>query len=875
MNGDAERARLAEAEIGAQRWRRWGPYVSARAWGTVREDYSPGGTAWEYFPHDHARSRAYRWSEDGLAGWCDDHQILCLALAFWNGRDPILKERLFGLTGHEGNHGEDVKEYWWYLDNTPTHSWMRWRYVYPQNPFPYDALVAVNRSRGRADPEYELLDTGVLDAGYWDVTADFAKASAEDVCIRVTVRNSGPLRDTLHVLPTLWYRNRWTWDRRVTPPRITTTAQRIVADEPVVGRRILVTAPEAAAVLACDNETNAQRLWGCDGPAYPKDGIGDHVIHGAASVRPDGSGTKAAFHHVLTLDPGATGEIRLRLAETDGDLGAEFDGVLVERSAEADDFHASLRPPTLHAGDDEKLVLRQAHAGMLWCKQLYDYDVPRWLDGDPGQPPPPPQRLSGRNSRWRHLNTRDVLSMPDAWEYPWFAAWDLAFHAVVLARLDPGFAKAQLISLCREWYMHPNGQLPAYEWAFDDVNPPVHAWAALRVFEVSGGDDFDFLERIFHKLLINFTWWVNRKDPDGSNVFEGGFLGLDNVGPFDRSRLPTHGGRLDQADATAWMAMYCLNMLELALVLAAHDATYEDVATKFFEHFVLVANAMNRRGLWDEQDGFYHDVIHPPVGAPIPVRARSIVGLIPLCATTTLGADTMRRLPEFARRLRWFVSYQPDSAEVVSVSRVGARESRLLAIVDPERLRRLLGAMLDENEFLSPHGLRSLSRFHRDNPLVMEIGGETLRLDYEPGESTSGLFGGNSNWRGPVWFPVNFLLVEALRRYHAFLGDGFTVEHPTGSGRQRTLAEVADDLTDRLVAIFLSGTDGHRPVFGSYTRFQDDPAFRDCLLFHEYFHGDTGMGLGASHQTGWTGLVAELLLRRGLAADGTPLQPAQ
>jgi hypothetical protein len=867
---DAERERLAQADRGTQPWRRWGPYLAERAWGTVREDYSADGAAWDYFPHDQARSRAYRWSEDGLGGVCDDHQILCLALALWNGRDPILKERIFGLSGPQGNHGEDAKEYWWYLDCTPTHSWMRWRYVYPQNAFPYDALVEVNRARTRADPEYELLDTGVLDAGYWDVTADYAKASPEDICIRITVRNAGPLRDTLHLLPTLWFRNRWSWNPRLPRPSIRTEAARMVATDATLGERVLVTAPTPQATHACDNETNSRRLWNAGGPLYPKDGINDHVVGGLPTVSPDGTGTKAAFHHVLTLEPGASAEIRLRLADTEQDLAASFDTTMQDRRREADAFHESLQPAT--ASEDEKLILRQAHAGMLWSKQFYSYDVDRWLDGDPGQPPPPPQRQTGRNSRWRHLNNREVLSMPDTWEYPWYAAWDLAFHTVVLARLDPFFAKRQLISLCREWYMHPNGQLPAYEWAFDDVNPPVHAWAALRVFEVAGDEDYDFLERVYHKLLINFTWWVNRKDPDGSNVFEGGFLGLDNVGPFDRSRLPTGGAHLDQADATAWMAMYCLTMLEVALVLAHHDRTYEDIATKFFEHFVRIADAMNARGLWDEQDALYYDVLHDSGGATLPVRARSIVGLMPLCATTTLGHDTMLRLPAFAARLRWFLANAPESADAVSMTRVDARESRLLAIVDPEKLRRMLVRVLDEDEFLSPHGLRALSRFHRDHPLDLQLGAETLRLDYEPGESTSGLFGGNSNWRGPVWFPVNFLLVEALRRYHAFVGDGFTVEHPTGSGKQRTLAQVADDISDRLVAIFRRGQDGTRPVFGSYGRFQQDPAFRDCLLFHEYFHGDTGMGLGASHQTGWTGLVAELLLRRGATTTQTPPQ---
>jgi len=864
---DAERARLAAADAGTAAWRRWGPYLAERAWGTVREDYSAGGTAWDYLPHDHARSRAYRWTEDGLGGLCDDGQILCFAFAFWNGVDPILKERIFGLTGDEGNHGEDAKEYWWYLDNTPTHSWMRWRYVYPQQAFPYDDLVATNRARSRADAEYELLDTGVLDAGWWDITADYAKASPEDLCIRLTVRNRGPEPATLHVLPTLWFRNTWSFGVDTGKPAITVDDGALVATHHLLGTRTLVS-NGAPRVLACENESNARRLWQVDsGTPYPKDGINDHLVHGAATVSPDGSGTKAAFHHVLTVAPGDMAEIRLRLAETPGPLDdAGFGAVLATRGAEADAYYAALAP----AGttEDEALVLRQACAGMLWCKQFYSFNVARWLDGDRGQPPPPASRLAGRNHRWRHLRNHDVISMPDTWEYPWYAAWDLAFHAVALAHLDPAFAKGQLVLLCREWYMHPNGQLPAYEWAFDDVNPPVHAWAALRVFEIAGDDDYHFLERVFHKLLINFTWWVNRKDAEGNNLFQGGFLGLDNIGPFDRTAMPPGAGRLDQADGTAWMAMYCLNMLELALVLAMHDDTYEDVATKFFEHFVHIASAMNERGLWDEEDGFYHDVLHRDDGTAVSVRARSVVGLIPLCATTTLGDATLARLPGFAERLRWFTMNEPEAAHAVSVTTVGPRNWRLLSIVSPDRLRRLLTAMLDEQEFLSPFGLRALSRHHLANPLQIELGGTVLRLDYEPGESSSGLFGGNSNWRGPVWMPVNYLLVEALRRFDTYVGAGFTVECPVGSGVQLTLAQVADLIGDRLVSLFLRDAHGRRPVFDGDERFQSDPAFRDCLLFHEYFHGDTGKGLGASHQTGWTGLVADLLLHRAAMRSG-------
>jgi hypothetical protein len=861
---DPERARLADADAGRARWRRWGPYLSERQWGTVREDYSPDGTAWDYLPHDHARSRAYRWGEDGLAGICDEEQLLCFALAFWNGRDPILKERIFGLAGNQGNHGEDAKEYWWYLDNTPTHSWMRWRYLYPQQEFPYAQLLDENARRTRADPEYELLDTGVLDGGWWDIVAEYAKASPEDICVRVSVRNRGASAATLHVLPTLWFRNRWSFALERVKPVLRSADGAIVASHASLGERVLCSSG-AAPVLVCENETNSQRLYGWPGPAYPKDGINDHVVSGAGTVSPDGIGTKAAFHHVLTVAPGEVAEIRLRLAETRGAVdGPAFKSVMAARRDEADAFYACLMPPGM--SDDERMVARQAFAGMLWCKQHYRLDVARWLDGDPGQPAPPASRLSGRNSRWRHLDNFDIISMPDTWEYPWYAAWDLAFHCITLAHIDPCYAKDQLVLLCREWYMHPNGQLPAYEWSFDDVNPPVHALAALQVFHIAGDDDYAFLERIFHKLLINFTWWVNRKDAEGNNLFQGGFLGLDNIGPFDRSALPASAGRVDQSDGTAWMAAYCLDMLEIALVLAEHDPVHEDVATKFFEHFVYIADAMNRRGLWDEEDGLYHDVLHRTDGTTTPIRARSVVSLLPLCGVTTLGDATLRRLPGFAERLRWFVRHKPEAAEAVSLSIEEARESRLLAIVSPERLRRLLSAMLDEAEFLSPHGLRALSRWHREHPLELVLDGMVERLDYEPAESTSGLFGGNSNWRGPVWMPVNFVLLDALRTYHPYLGDAFTVECPTGSGRRCTLAQVADEIADRLMSLFLrSASDGRRPVYGSCELFQSDPAFADTVLFHEYFHGDTGAGLGASHQTGWSGLVAHLLLQRAAA----------
>jgi hypothetical protein len=867
MDKTVEHARLRAADDGGQAWRLWGPYVAERAWGTVREDYSEHGEAWTYFPHDHARSRVYRWNEDGMAGICDEAQTFCLALALWNGVDPILKERMFGLTGPEGNHGEDVKECWWYLDSTPTHSWMTWRYHYPQRPFPYRELV--HHGRGPHEPEYELVDTGVFaDDRYWAVTVDYAKAAPTDLCMRITVENRGPDPATLHVLPTLWFRNTWAWGLpgQDAVPRISADGDAaLLAEHPELGGLVL-TGEAGGTPLLCDNESNAERLWGVPGrSAFPKDGINDHVVHGAATVNPDRIGTKGALWYRLDVPAGGRAVLRLRL--TDGTalpgsaaLDGSFDEVMAARKAEADAFYAALTPPAATA--DEALVLRQALAGMLWGKQFFHYDVARWLDGDPAGPPPPARRRSGRNAGWRHLNNADVISMPDPWEYPWYAAWDLAFHCVPLAHVDPRFAKDQLILLLREWFTHPGGQLPAYEWAFGDVNPPVHAWAALRVFECDGSWDVDFLARVFHKLLINFTWWVNRKDSEGDNVFEGGFLGLDNIGPIDRSAALPVAGVLEQSDGTAWMAMYCLNMLEIALVLARHDPAYEDVATKFFEHFALIATAAYEQGLWDEADGFFYDVLSAGDGRKVPMRVRSMVGLLPLCATTTLGTDTLRRLPRFADNYHWFVTNRPEARTVVGQTHVreGA-EGRLLAMVGPAQLERILARMLDEQEFLSPHGLRSVSRRHRDEPFVLELPGLRAAVDYEPAESTSGLFGGNSNWRGPVWFPVNHLLIEGLRRYAAFFGDDVLVEHPTGSGTKQTLAQVADDLAARLVGIFLDAG-GRRPVFGNHALFQADPRWHDQLWFHEYFHGDTGAGLGASHQTGWTGLVAELLLHR-------------
>ncbi|HEY7628013.1 MAG TPA: hypothetical protein VH761_13135, partial [Ilumatobacteraceae bacterium] len=784
---DAEHARLSDPA-----WKTWGPYVSERAWGTVREDYSEHGTAWDFFPHDHARSRTYRWNEDGLAGVCDDQQTLCLSFAFWNGRDPILKERIFGLTGPEGNHGEDAKEYWFYEDSTPTHSWMRWRYFYPQAEFPYARLVDENRRRGQHEPEFELLDTGIFDDDrYWDVTIEYAKAEADDIVARVRVRNAGPETAVLHVLPTLWFRNTWSWGLDDRKPSIEAADGTLVASHHRIGSMTL-TGDGEPRLLFCDNESNSRRLWNTDGPAFPKDGINDHVVRGDDTINPDNRGTKAALWYQIEVDAGATHELTVRLAPSDATRRIPATTVLADRKAEADEFYAALTPPTATA--DEAVVMRQALGGMLWSKQFFHYDVARWLDGDPGRPAPPAGRLHGRNSAWRHLNNHDVISMPDKWEYPWYAAWDLAFHTVALAHVDAEFAKEQLILMCREWYMHPNGQLPAYEWAFGDVNPPVHAWAAMQVFEIDGGTDYEFLERIMHKLLLNFTWWVNRKDADGNNIFSGGFLGLDNIGPIDRSAPLPIDGTLEQSDGTSWMAMYCLDLLEISLTLARHDRTYEDLATKFFEHFALIAEAMYRRGLWDEEDGFYYDVLATPHGERIPLKVRSMVGLLPLAATTTLGRETLDKLSEFAARTEWFIENRPDYGDLFHLHEREGREGQLLAIVSPDRLRRVLRWLLDESEFLSPYGVRALSAAHREHPFSVDLGGMTYTVDYAPGESTTGLFGGNSNWRGPIWFPVNYIVIEAIRRFARFFGDDYLVEYPTGSGQETTLTQVADAL---------------------------------------------------------------------------------
>ncbi|HLI01164.1 MAG TPA: hypothetical protein VKV06_10285 [Acidimicrobiales bacterium] len=871
----AEQARLEEADHKGVPWRRWGPYLSERAWGTVREDYSADGDAWSYFPFEQAGSRAYRWSEDGMGGICDLEQLVCMGLALWNGKDPILKERAYGLTNQQGNHGEDAKDYWWYLDATPSSSYLVWRYHYPQGRFPYEDLRQVNASRNRLQPEYELVDTGIFDDNrYWIVTVRWAKADPEDICWSIDVENAGPDPATIDVLPTVWFRNRWGWGPPAERPSLSVLDGRnIAADEATLGRFYLTTQGDND-LLFCDNDTNLQKLYGVAGPPWPKDGIADHVLTGSATVNPARTGTKAATRHHLTVAPGQHAQIRLRWSRrADDDLETQFDSVMSARAGEADEYWASLTPSD--ATPDEALVMRQAGAGMLWSKQYFHYDVTRWLTGDPGQPTPPPQRQTGRNAGWTHLDNRDVISMPDPWEYPWYASWDLAFHCVALAHLDPAFAKRQLILLGREWYMHPNGQLPAYEWNFSDVNPPVQAWAALRVAEIDqaaraarGADatpDYEFLERVFHKLLLNFTWWINRKDAAGNNVFEGGFLGLDNIGLFDRSKPLPVAGRLEQSDGTAWMAMFSLNMLELALVLARQDRVYEDLATKFAEHFTYIAEAMSSQGLWDEEDGYFYDVLTYDDGGRQPIKVRSMVGVVALFAVTVLEADDFSALPDFARRLAWFTDNKPVYGRHIELlNPPGQADRRLLSVADTTKLTRVLTHCLDPGELLSDHGLRSLSARLRNNPYTLEIGGVTAGIDYEPAESTNFLFGGNSNWRGPVWFPLNYLMIQCLDRYSRYFGDSITVELPTGSGRRATLAEVADDLARRLVSLFLRDEHGRRPVFGDAERFQTDPAWRDQLWFHEYFDGDTGKGLGASHQTGWTGLVLDLIAERRL-----------
>ncbi|HYL14578.1 MAG TPA: glucosidase [Terriglobales bacterium] len=883
---NAEEKRLEEARTRKAHWKRWGPYVSDRAWGTVREDYSATGEAWEYFPHDQARSRAYRWNEDGLAAICDRHQCVCFGLALWNEADSILKERLFGLTGNEGNHGEDVKEYYFHLDSTPTHSYMKFLYKYPQSAFPYAELVAENRRRSKQDPEFELLDSGALaENRYFDIVVEYAKAGADDLLVRITAHNRGPEAAPIRLLPTVWFRNTWSWQNDAPKPSLAQgvsakNAAAIALDHPELGKLWLY-AEEPAESLFTENETNTERLYGYAGPQFAKDSINDYVVTGKAdAVNPAQSGTKASFHYRHVVPVGGSVTVKLRLTNqswpaSKDPVGGEFDKIFEQRLREADEFYAGIAPASLSA--DGRNTLRQAFAGLLWSKQFYHYVQKDWLAGDPAQPAPPASRNSGRNSDWPHVYNADVISMPDKWEYPWYAAWDLAFHCVPLALVDPDFAKEQLVLFLREWYMHPNGQLPAYEWALGDVNPPVHAWSAWRVYKIEkkkrGRGDRAFLERVFQKLLLNFTWWVNRKDAEGMNVFQGGFLGLDNIGVFDRSApLPT-GGHIEQSDGTAWMAMYSLNMLAIALELASENPVYEDVASKFWEHFLYIAHAMSHRGdgqesMWNSEDGFFYDVLHLPNGERKPMKVRSMVGLIPLFAVQTLEPELLDRLPNFKRRLEWFIENRPDlTANVACMRTPGNRERRLLSIVDADKLRHSLRYMLDESEFLSPYGIRALSRFHRENPYVLHVNGNEHRVDYQPAESKTSLFGGNSNWRGPIWFPLNFLLVESLQKFHHYFGEDFQVEFPTGSGQQMTLAEIAGEISRRLNGIFLRNASGHRPVAGELDPFQSDPHWKDLVLFHEYFHGDTGAGVGANHQTGWTGLVAKLLTQSGEAAS--------
>jgi len=875
----AEARRLEEDQRRKKNWKRWGPYLSERAWGTVREDYSEYGTAWDYLPHDHARSRAFRWNEDGLGGFCDRQQFICFALALWNGRDPILKERLFGLTGSEGNHGEDVKEYYFYVDSTPTHSYMKFLYKYPQAEFPYAQLVEENRQRGRQALELELIDTGVFDQDrYFDVEVEYAKASPEDILIRIHVSNRGPETAAVHLLPTLWCRNTWASGLDARRPRLYAVDHTTIALSHQYYDRRWLYCDGSPTLLFTENDTNFQRLYGVENPSsYVKDGINDYIVHGIqAAVNPDRTGTKAAAHYPLNVGAGETVTVQLRFTDKGRSSAAaafasDFAETFPTRQHEADEFYDTVIPSDLTA--DARIVMRQSLAGLLWSKQYYHYDVNRWLAGDPQAPSPPTGRTRGRNHEWAHLYNADVISMPDKWEYPWYAAWDLAFHCIPLALVDSQFAKEQLILLLREWYMHPNGQLPAYEWAFGDVNPPVHAWAAWRVYKIEekrrGVADRKFLQRVFHKLMLNFTWWVNRKDANGRNVFQGGFLGLDNIGVFDRSApLPT-GGYIEQSDATSWMGMYCLNMLTIALELAREDASYEDVASKFFEHFVYICRAMNNLGgegieLWNREDGFFYDVLHLPNGHHFPMKVRSMVGLIPLFAVETLESDIIDQLPGFKRRLQWFIENRPElSNHVETLTTPEATVRRFLSLVNRGRLRQVLRYMLDETEFLSPYGIRALSRVHREQPYTLTVNGTEHRVDYEPAESSTSLFGGNSNWRGPIWFPVNYLLIESLQKFHYYLGDSYKVECPTGSGKMLTLEEVAGELSRRLSRIFLRNHEGRRPVYGGADKFQHDPHWRDLILFYEYFHGDNGAGIGASHQTGWTGLVAKLLQQSG------------
>ncbi len=872
----AEQQRLAEAEARTKHWKRWGAYLAERAWGVVREDYSPDGTAWRYFPHEDARSRAYRWTEDGILGICDNHQYLCFALAFWNGKDSILKERMFGVSGKEGNHGEDVKELYYYLDATPTHSYLKGLYKYPQTRFPYEQLLEENRRRTRFDPEFELLDTGIFDEHrYFDIFAEYAKQDVDDIVIRITIVNRGPDAARLTFLPTLWFRNIWAWYFNPGPAR--EARLRMKADDTLQAEHgslgaFFLTLDGAPEVLFTDNESNTERLWGTRGPStFYKDAFHAYLVHGRReAVNAERQGTKSCAVYNLTLDSGEQRILRFRLHRAGSPEIArdEWDGIFQRRIREADEFYDDLGHGL---SEDSRNVQRQAFAGLFWNKQFYHYVVETWLNGDETMPKPPEQRKWGRNHKWKHLFNEDVISMPDKWEYPWYAAWDLSFHTVAIAPADPDFSKAQLSLFLREWYMHPNGQLPAYEWALGDVNPPVHAWASWRVFKIDqrikGKPDFAFLERVFHKLLMNFTWWVNREDSEGANVFEGGFLGLDNIGLFNRDAKLPSGWLLEQSDGSSWMAMYCLNMLKIALQLSSVDSTYEDIASKFFEHFLYIAHAINHHegsGLWDEEDGFYYDRLRVGDGRHILLRVRSLIGLVPLFATDTLETKVVDAHPGFKRRMEWFVEYRKDLTDgLAPIAERGLERRRLLSVANRSRLERILKRVFDETEFLSAFGMRSLSRYYGRHPYTLDLDGANFTVEYEPGESRSGMFGGNSNWRGPVWFPMNFLMIEALQRLHHYYGDSFTIEFPTGSGNEINLSQAARHLSRRLSALFLRDSQGSRPVYGDTYLFQEDPNFRDYILFHEFFHGDTGKGLGASHQTGWTGLVAKLLQQSG------------
>jgi hypothetical protein len=903
-----EDSRLEESRERKKHWKRWGPYLSERQWGTVREDYSEWGGAWEFFPFEHAHARAYRWGEDGIAGISDRHQLICFSVAMWNGRDPILKERLYGLTGNQGNHGEDVKEQYFYLDSTPTHSYMRMLYKYPQAEFPYRWLLEENQKRNRTQPEFELIDAGVFaENRYFDVLVEYAKVDSEDILIKISATNRGPDPAALHLLPMIWFRNTWSWGKDLRRPVVS-----LSPDTPAgacaelehwqYGKRWLICQGKPE-LLFTENETNYVKLFNFrERVPYTKDAFNEYIIHGnKQAVCPQKTGTKMGAYYPFELASGETVTLKLRLLDGDplgsmnsdsptsesgsgpgereraagvpatDDFGAGLESVFQRRMKEADEFYDARIPKRLCP--DSRMVMRQAYAGMLWSKQFYHYDVGTWLEGDPAGPKPPEHRLQGRNKEWTHLYNDDVLSMPDKWEYPWYAAWDLAFHSIPLAIVDSDFAKEQLVLMLREWYMHPNGQLPAYEWAFGDVNPPVHAWAAWRVYKIDrrmrGVADRQFLEKIFHKLLLNFTWWVNRKDPDGHNIFQGGFLGLDNIGVFDRSApLPT-GGHLEQSDGTSWMGMYCLNMLAIALELAKEDMAYEDVASKFFEHFVHIAHAMNDigtdgRSLWDEEDGFYYDLLHLPNGEDHFLKVRSMVGLIPLFAVETLEPEVVDRLQGFKRRMQWFMDNHPDVPEHIEMTQRSARGvRRLLSLTNRKQLRRILKRMLDETEFLSPHGVRALSRYHLDHPYEVQLNDHASRVDYEPAESSTGVFGGNSNWRGPVWFPVNYLLIESLQKFHHYYGEDFKIECPTHSKREMDLWEVSAELSRRLTRLFLRDKNGKRPFAANNDLFNKDPHWRDLILFYEYFHGDSGAGLGACHQTGWTGLVAKLLEQSG------------